>query len=728
MQVASTMEILKQTSKTILFEEFNRDDNVPDLFTILQNNDPTTEMFQLELKKLEVHTFKEFLEKFAPKVYEICQQDENGNIQFMYTTDINVARKTNYRETSITDNVYYKMLSDFYYTKGSSGSSNLEFDDKKILEMLTPKREVEEARNIRKSLKYNLEKYYELKEKGENPSEYAQRFIEDRKRITEQYKNSQMGLLPVAIEDINIKIKLLDEYKSESDNDDVVNRPISGYLAFDNSGELIVQEVKEIAQENDDDTKMLMPRQNLPATITDVLEKDYEKNEFQPNEFVKALITNVYSPMDNSAALTTTASKEELLSNKEKYEKIYVRAKKSFIDEMTQVLEKLLGVKIFFDHATADGGDTGYLKSGLIVSNCPTSRLVSDVKEKFSRFIEDRGINQVEEKIWFAILPAVVDGAGISDNSSSDIDPFADINIDAQEKKQSLDYLDFNTAKMMLKLLDENRIMTIFNFKAGKDNGFGSITASYIRNKREVLSEVNYGHAVYSYPNFTVTRERKVSVAEEVQDEKLMLTVPDVYIDAAYPAAGLLVGSQQTDYLEKHGFKVDKENVCVRVDLENEEIKKNLITKFNRELVMRWNKDIIEEIGKDNFGFVFNSDKIYINNEPIKNTYVYLARTLKKNTEGQYTPIYQILMKDFVLQYLRGKWGGSKVKLANLKQFAKDEVVSWKRASTNEKIVNRILQNGEEVIIENDDEENSNIANLKIKFNKNEIAVEINID
>ena len=33
--------------------------------------------------------------------------------------------------------------------------------------MLTPKQDVEEARDIRKSLQYNLEKYMELEAKGE---------------------------------------------------------------------------------------------------------------------------------------------------------------------------------------------------------------------------------------------------------------------------------------------------------------------------------------------------------------------------------------------------------------------------------------------------------------------------------------------------------------------------------------------------------------------------------
>lgn len=716
-----------QTSKTILFEEFNADK--PDLATLLTNEDPEKDSFQRELEDtLEVYSFKQFLERFAPEVYEVCQRNSEGKPEFIYTTDKEKIKGQYAVKQPITDHAYYKMLSSLYYEKGSSGESNLQFDDEKILKMLTPKQEVEEARDIRKSLQYNLEKYQELEEKGENSSEYAQQFMADREKIVKKYKDSKMGLLPLVIDDAKAKLKLLNEIAPPKDSDEKDTSYVSGMLTFSPEGNLIVEpknentEIENITDNSQDEQKL-----DVNGTITALLEQDYDAAEQNKNDFVKSLVVSVYAPMGDNNALKNISGEELVLKREEykqkinQYESIYVQAKQSFINEMTEILEKLLDVKIFFDHATANGGDEGRLEAGLIVANCKTNKLLADgLRTRFEKFIQDRGTNQIKKKIWFAILPAVQD-KGISTGKKK-VDIFKSVM--AQENNDSIneneDYISFNTAKAMLELLNNSRIMTIFNFKANKNNGFGGIDTKYIIDKKEQTKGLNYAHAVLAYPNFTLTRERSISLGNE------KIKVPGVYIDASYPAAGLLVASQQINYLEKHGFKgrVNKNNVCVRVNLEDDEIRKNFTTKFNRELALRWSKDIVDEINQDNFGFVFNSDQIYIDNEPVKNTYVYLARTLKKNKDGVYKPIYQILITDFVLQYL--KTIGSKITPSNLDKFLNGEVKAWSREGS--KYVNSILKTNEKIQKEEEDTEESNSkVNLKIKFVNDETLVEVNV-
>lgn len=720
-------QIMGQTSKTILFEEFNSEKL--DLATLLVNNDPLKENFQIEIEKnLEVRSFKEFLEKFAPDVYEVCQINSEGKAEFIYTTDKNKIKGQNAVKQPITDHMYYKMLSSLYYEKGSSGESNLQFDDKKILEMLTPKQEVEEARDIRKSLQYNLEKYLEMEEKGENSSEYAQQIIDNREKIASKYQDSKMGLLPLAIDDAKTKLELLEKFAPPENDDKQGATYVSGVLGFSPEGNLIVEERKPNVEVISNEEAEQKP--NIGRQITALLERDYDTVEENKNDFVKSLVVSVYAPMGDNNALANLSSEELALKREEykykveQYESMYVQAKQSFINEMTAILEKLLDVKIFFDHATANGGDEGKLEDSLIVTNCKANKLLADsVRTRFEKFIQDRGINQIKYKIWFAILPAIMD-KGMSTGKIK-LDPLAAVNLKKNNKDtaDTGDYIGFNTAKAMMKLLNDNRIMTVFNFKANKNNGFGGIDAKYIVDKKEQVNDMNYAHAVFAYPNFTLTRERSI----EMGDEKIK--VPGVYIDAAYPAAGLLVASQQTDFLDKHGFKgrVNRNNVCVHVNLEDDEVRKNLTTKFNRELALQWSRDITDEINKDNFGFVFNSDKIYIDNEPLKNTYVYLARTLKKNKEGVYIPIYQILMTDFVLQYLSTKGIGSKIKIDTLDDFLNKEVKAWRRESG--KYINCILKTDEEIKKDNEDgeEESSGVVNLKIKFTNDETTVEVNV-
>ena len=257
---------------------------------------------------------------------------------------------------------------------------------------------------------------------------------------------------------------------------------------------------------------------------------------------------------------------------------------------MTTIIEKLLDVKVFFDHATVDGNK---LENGILITNCKASKLIKgDIKDKFEKFIKDRGLTQIRNKIWFAILPAIEEKDKIVVESNKDIDPLDAMGpLDVQKDDEtdiSDKYLSFSAAKTVLELLDKSKIMTIFSFKGNKNNGFAALNANYITNKKEELNGINYEHAVYAYPNFTLTRERIV-----ILDNK-EIKVPGVYIDAAYPAAGLLIGSQQIKYLEKRGFKgkLNPNNVCVHVDLEEDRIRKNLLTKFNREVTLRWSQDL----------------------------------------------------------------------------------------------------------------------------------------
>ena len=61
----STINRVKQTNKTILFEEFRSDRKAPSLYNLIQEGHIKTS----DLDDLEVHSFKEFLDKFKPKIY-----------------------------------------------------------------------------------------------------------------------------------------------------------------------------------------------------------------------------------------------------------------------------------------------------------------------------------------------------------------------------------------------------------------------------------------------------------------------------------------------------------------------------------------------------------------------------------------------------------------------------------------------------------------------------------
>lgn len=87
---------IKQTSDAILLESFNDNIGVASLKTMLSNaeNVESVQMpeFADDVKRtLGVSSFKEFMDKFAPDIYEIdtFETDENGQTYYYatYTTD-----------------------------------------------------------------------------------------------------------------------------------------------------------------------------------------------------------------------------------------------------------------------------------------------------------------------------------------------------------------------------------------------------------------------------------------------------------------------------------------------------------------------------------------------------------------------------------------------------------------------------------------------------------------
>lgn len=706
---------VNQTCKSVIFEEFNKE--VPSFYDLLSiADDPTTEAFDDDLKnRLVVHNYDEFLKKFMPKVYEICTADADGKPKYVYTTDYEFAKKQGGVPIDIKDHSYYKMLVQMYTEKASSGESNLHFDDSKILDMLTPKQEVEDAKDLRKKFKLSVEKYLDLKNKGENPSEYAQKIVECRQKISEKYKDSPIGLLPLAIEDVKTKLEYL-EQTAPTNNSEVDSLPnYAAQLTFADDGKLVLEhkEIEEITSDK------AATDDRVPALIQQTIENDYRETTGNDEGFVKSLVLRTYAPLDvkrEDSLKTIEEQKQEYHAMITEYESVYSQAKKSFIKEITSLIEKLLGVKVFFDHA----GVKGEFKEGVLITNCRADKLISSsVKDKFEKFMMDKGLNQPKKKIWFAVLPAVADKAEVKLQAD---DPFGGpLNSSASDKLNDADLgkgecISFNAAKAVLSILNKSKIMTVFNFKASPKSGFAALSSKYIAEKKDKLTEANVtgDHMVFAYPNFTLTRERRKPISKYSNEE---IDIPGVYIEASYVAAGLLVGSQQIAYLENHGFKgkLNKNNVCVHVDLEKPEIKKQITTNFNQEVSLRWSQDIRDEINRDDFGFVFSSDEIYVNDEPIKNTYVYLARTLKANSQGRYKQIYHVLTEDFVRQYLSAI--NTRITSEEVAHFIDREVKIWSdeyKKKDSKDFINLTLNTGDEITYDKESKK------IKIKFGNDE--------
>ena len=712
----------ENTYRTILFEEF--DSGKPNLYGILSTAaNPAGETVYHDVKeKLSVHSFDEFLERFAPTVYEKHEPSADGiGLDVTYSTE----NSPGAIPLDIVNNSYYKMLLNLYRSKEKSGESNLKFNYEELFDQLKPKQEVETAKALRMQLNAAQEKYYECKEKGESTDEANKIFNGCFKKVREQYGKSVINLLPLAMADLDTKIAAGDKLllQNVGKNEDEVLQIASGYTSFfKEDGTLGTAPVQIQAST---DTVEELPSKQIGSgerkLLSAVIESDYDKKATTKNTFVRDLVVATYAPLTTLDAtsnavdmsLAEVRHQQDInLAKKQSYEKTFQNAKTAFIQTMTETVQKLLGMQALFDHATSKGE----LAEGLIVANCSVGLLMRECKDTFTRFINRVGHDSVGNRVWFSIVPGVSEALDDSDVDEDDEDLLGgDSDKGNYVKPQPVKTVSMNELKQFLPIMDDARIMTVFNFKADDANGF-LMTPQYVEGKRDNLSNIKNKHAVYAYPNFTLTRPRNI----ELFDGAERLAIPGVYIDAAYVAGGLLIGSQQSSYLENHSLRVHRQLPCVRIDFENTAVRQKLVTKFNKETDFDVNEDLRNEINRDRLGFVFSGDEM----GNIQNTYVYIANTLYKSPGSDvYRPIYATLVEDYVRAvYNRVQ---DKSRKGVKREFINGTVAEWKRCAESKEHqndVNLLLHESESIDLEDNPETGK--PELKIKLSALEAALD----
>ena len=534
-----------QTHRAIIFEEF--DDSRDDLFTIL-NNDPSNDRLAADIEnKLLVRSFNEFMEKFAPKIYEVAWRDESGNIQFSYTTDRNKFPNCPYVTLDIDDHAFYKMLWELYTTRGKMGQSNLKFDDNEIMEMLTPKKELEEARDLRKKMDFNMKLFYEAKACG-NKSEMnvARSKLADGMDKISEYSSSPLNkLLPLIIEDLNKKLELFGKTTDDNGDGTVKALPNYGQLYLNGAGQLDIldakkdSELKALPAADEKGGSLVVtegkaqimtlpakPAQNkiespvpdeqtLQNKIAKSIVEDYDENPNIKikNEQIKNLIVSTFAPLAVSQKNDVAhLDREKLLVQLKIFENAYASARQSFANEMARIVESLLGVKTFFDHATVDGGESSEIPAGVIIANCKASRLLS-IAEKFTSYMKYLGKDQGESRIWFAVLPSVFEHPPTVNvvEDDDDDDPLSRRRRTKNTAPKSESYVSVNSLKKFIKIMDDAKILTVFNIRADKGNTFADLTAAEVQNKMTTFKDCDYAHAVYAYPNFTLISQISLS-------------------------------------------------------------------------------------------------------------------------------------------------------------------------------------------------------------------------
>ncbi len=716
------MDVVKQTGKTIIFEEFNKDEGKMNLVTLLTRDDEeiSVEKFKESLmgkdSELVVDSFTDFVEKFSPIIYETVVKTQDGSARFVYDLE---KPKYDCTEIKLKDHAFYKMIMNLLDRKANSDKGNLEFPYDDLKKALSPEAEMEECKKIRKNLLSNTKEYMRLTASGEPSSEadrFAQNIMACRDKIVDKYQNkSPLALLPLLIADKQSqidKMKVAEEPQGESG----AIKAIPCNYTFDERGNLQLIEQKE----SDDAVTEIVQEDGITQLI-EVVSEDFKESApiaIRDNTYVSDLVVNVFVP--SGGAQLTTQDRGEIEAAKKVLQDIYSSSLESFAKAVAAVVEKFAGVKSFFDHATCDGKLPRDVS--VIIANCKVDAILNDdrAKKRFEKYFSALSNEKDVNKIWFGIIPAISTGENAPAATKKAADPFGKRSSEnATHKNDVTGLVGLDTVKEMLALLSEARIMTFVNYKAGEKTGFIELTDTRINQYKRDFESVNSEYAVFVYPNFTILPKEKNAVkigteyrADEDKEVGAYITIPGIYLDSSYIACGMMVGVQNYTLLKNKGYKVKPKYPCVRFDLEDADNSKRVTTKLNRETTTEMQKQVKDAIMEDRFGFVFADNKIIYDGKALNNSYVINARSLKREESGKYKSLYKTLVRNLVDQLLRASAENVTDKIVN--QFLVDYVDTWKRDNKDEerKYANRILLEGESIELD------SGQHKLKVTYNK----------
>lgn len=674
-----TVKNVPQTYRTILFDYFkeSEEENLEMLLRRHAEQIDKLEPLVADVKnKLEVASFRQFLEKFKPSIYQTTVPSPDGGYEFIYT----YKKENEYSvELDITTQSYYQMVEDLYKKRLTSGKALLEFDDAEITKILTPEEEVKAIYKNRRLLNMAAKRCEEKRARHENASDDIKTLNSVANKLKSQYSKPQ-AILIIGMADAARQLeeaeKTLKRMENQKPGQQTVNPLALGRPDFNEFGKPVFLPVGEDA-----------PSENAPAIpggqlaieervregLTRRIGSDYDKTAgplASPKLKEMVVRAMVSTPIATPAELAKIdvaglkATCEQLRQNKADMLKIFTTSRQNFITTLNNMVCRLLDVKIFFEHATGEESPDARLgKYGLIVANChPADLVTGDLKVPFGKLMESLG-GDTTDRVWFGILPHVSLGgesdAAPQDEEQTDFYVAIDEAEEEAEKKAAPgDPVSLMNTATLLEIMNKARITTVFSFGPSDWATFSQLTAGKLQEVKAELETLEPNpHAICAYPNFTLLPRKQVKLGKELigdSEKEFCVNVGPIQIDAAYVAAGILAGSQRVDTLIKAGLDKNrflKENVMVRVDLEDKDVKHRLTPHFARERISNWPAELMAEIGKNGgFGMAFCGNEL----SDLKTSYLHCARVLELK-DGSYRPVNHIMMKDFLNLFLKLK-------------------------------------------------------------------------
>ena len=717
-------KVISQTNGTMLFEEINPEKL--DLLTLIGDvkgfDSLSDEKVQEILETLCVKSFDEFIEKFDPVVYSFYNAN---NQKVMYT----LKKPESIPDDLLTEihlnmqNDFLKMLFTLVDAKRSQGLLNVDFKFENLTDLISPHKVIEDIKQNRKELRYVYSQYVQLDDDDPKKLDLGDKLNVMMEEASNNY-NNVMAMLPLAIEDIKTRLLLT------SGGGGADSTPLAlGVLTMGEEGELKVIE----APKKEESTALVTLDDKVNEGLIEVIGEDYEALNEDHNDYVKALVTRTFCPLPSTMVSEVDVSKE--IENYNNYLQFYKDSKDDFIKTVKPLIEKILGVKLFFEQYPSK---LRGMKPTLLITNISNEMIIKtpNIPRLVTYLNTVNGKNNFDHTIWYAIFPNVAFDAG------------AKTKLTRQRFKGNADTInnDVNSIESLTRILDvlkDFRVQCFFSFASSEKNTFNAMATEgiekYIDKTVPLTAKAFSEFAIPCFPNFTIipkdksgvvldtkmtlNEESNIAEISQAKQDIMKLWIDGVYVGAAYVAAGIVAAYQDPEYL-KMIFRrnIDNELPGVRFDLEADDNSLMVYTTLAKEIT-GFTNPIKQEINNKCFGFVFSSENAQYNGLPITNVMIYKSRNLLYDEDnGVYEPIYKTQVTTYIERVLRNMSG----------DFKQDKIVrffssnptsqSSKWLDKREKL-NAIIGTGDALDYTIDEE--NGICTLNITFNGNIKNLEI---
>lgn len=715
---------INQTNRTILFEEINGEKL--DLLTLIDEIGSFESLEDEKIKEINNHllvkSFDEFLEKFEPKIYSYYDANSK-NIMYLLEKPEGIPKEFITEISIDKGNTFFKMLNTLIDSRKSQGNKNVDFKFENILELISPKKVMEDIKQIRKEIAYTFSKYEELDDNNPKKLELGDKLNQKFEEASYNY-NNVLGMLPLAIEDIKTRLLI------ENDNSTLATDKIKlGMLQIGDKGEL---EVIEYKQEISSDLVLIEEKNS--TELVEAFKYDYESVTEQSNAYMKDLIVRTFVPL---AKGIVDIDLEQEIQNYNNYLEFYKIAQENFIKVAKPLVEKILGIKMFFEQYDAK---IAMMQPALLITNIKADMLIrGENKEKLKAYLNTvNSKNDFENTVWLGIYPNV--DLDVKKSSGKIRERFKGSQNNGVEKNKN----NIETLSNLMTVLGNYKIQLFFNFEGNSETTFDDVATKGIEKyleKTKILENQRYSeYLVPVIPNFTIIPkdksgvildakmkyENEVAKLSKEKEDLLQFWIEGVYIDGAYVAAGIIASMQCPSYLKERFSNTSPNYPGVRFDIEAEDNAYKVKTTMAKE-ISGFTNSLKDKINQFNYGFIFSSDSVQVNKEKIKNITVYKARTLARNDEGMYESVYKTLTTTYIERILR--YATMDFKEDKLNNFFSTNPLSQKSVWLKDrKFVNSIMQKGDD-ISHMIDEENGicqlnitfagNMKNLQVEISKN---------